>query len=80
MLTDRINKASDGGFQNVITFSGYRRGLSTEEGMKNMVDGLKKIVGHAEKKKVNLVHRNAEFARQREHERAIPITSATAWT
>jgi hydroxypyruvate isomerase len=55
ILTDRINKASDGGFQNVITFSGYRRGLSTEEGMKNMVEGLKKIVSHAEKKKVNLV-------------------------
>jgi len=55
VLTDRINKAADGGFPNVITFSGYRRGLSTEQGMKNMVDGLKKIIGHAEKKKVNLV-------------------------
>lgn len=55
VLTDRINKAADAGCSNVITFSGYRRGLSTEQGMKNMVDGLKKIVGHAEKKKVNLV-------------------------
>jgi hydroxypyruvate isomerase len=55
ILTDRINKAAAGGFPNVITFSGYRRGLSTEQGMKNMVDGLKKIVGHAENKKVNLV-------------------------
>jgi hydroxypyruvate isomerase len=55
ILTDRINKAADAGLPNVITFSGYRRGLSTDEGMKNMVDGLKKIIGHAEKKKVNLV-------------------------
>jgi hydroxypyruvate isomerase len=55
ILTDRINKAAEGGFPNVITFSGYRRGLSTDEGTKNMIDGLKKIVGHAEKKKVNLV-------------------------
>jgi hydroxypyruvate isomerase len=38
----------------VITFSGFRRGISDAEGMKNMVDGLKKIVGHAEKKKVTL--------------------------
>lgn len=55
ILTDRINKAAEGGYPNVITFSGYRRGLSTEEGVKNMVYGLKKIIGHAEKKKVNLV-------------------------
>ena len=32
----------------------FRRGLSDAEGMKNMVDGLKKIVGHAEEKKVTL--------------------------
>jgi hydroxypyruvate isomerase len=55
ILTDRINKAAEGGFSNVITFSGYRRGLSTDEGMRNMIDGLKKIVGYAEKKKVNVV-------------------------
>jgi hydroxypyruvate isomerase len=55
VLKDRIDKAANAGCQNVITFSGYRRGLSTEQGMKNMVDGLKKIVGYAEKKKINLV-------------------------
>jgi len=53
-LRKRIDDSADAGFPNVITFSGFRRGISDEEGMKNMVDGLKQIVGHAEKKKVNL--------------------------
>ncbi len=54
VLEERINQTADAGFSNVITFSGFRRGLSTEEGIKNMVEGLKKIVGLAEKRKVNL--------------------------
>jgi len=53
-LRKRIDDSADAGFPNVITFSGFRRVISDEEGMKNMVDGLKQIVGHAEKKKVNL--------------------------
>lgn len=54
IIKDRIDKAAAAGFDNVITFSGYRRGLSTEEGMTNMVEGLKKVIGYAEKKKVYL--------------------------
>jgi len=53
-LRKRIDDSAEAGFPNVITFSGFRRGISDEEGMKNMVEGLKQIVGHAEKKKVNL--------------------------
>ena len=53
-LRERIDAAADAGFPSVITFSGYRKGLSDEEATKNMVDGLKQIVGHAEKKKVTL--------------------------
>jgi hydroxypyruvate isomerase len=53
-LRKRIDDSAEAGFPSVITFSGFRRGISDEEGMKNMVDGLKQIVGHAEKKKVNL--------------------------
>ena len=40
--------------ERVITFSGFRRGISDEEGIKNMVDGLKVIVPLAEEKKVTL--------------------------
>jgi hydroxypyruvate isomerase len=53
-LRKQIDLTSDAGFPNIITFSGFRRGISDEEGMKNMVDGLKQIVGHAEKKKVTV--------------------------
>lgn len=54
ILRKQIDLTSEAGFPNVITFSGFRRGISDEEGMKNMVDGFKQIVGHAEKKKVTV--------------------------
>lgn len=54
VLRQRIDDCAAAGVRNVITFSGYRKGVSDEEGMKNMVEGLKQIVGHAEKKKVTL--------------------------
>ena len=54
MLTERIDATAAASFGSVITFSGFRRSLSDEVGMKNMVDGLKRIAGHAEKKKVTL--------------------------
>jgi hydroxypyruvate isomerase len=53
-LRKRIDESADAGFPNVITFSGFRRGISDDEGMRNMVEGLKQIVGHAEKRKVTL--------------------------
>jgi hydroxypyruvate isomerase len=54
VLTERIDATAAAGFPSVITFSGFRRGLAHEVAMKNMVDGLKKIAGHAEKKRVTL--------------------------
>jgi hydroxypyruvate isomerase len=54
ILRKRIDDSADAGFPSVITFSGFRKGVSDEEGMKNMVEGLKQIVGHAEKKGVTL--------------------------
>jgi hydroxypyruvate isomerase len=54
ILTERIDAAAAAGFPSVITFSGFRRGLSDEEGMRNMVDGLKRIAGHAERRGVTL--------------------------
>src|ERR1051325_8440200 len=53
-LRKNIDLTSEAGFPNIITFSGFRRGISDQQGMKNMVDGLKQIVGHAEKKKVTV--------------------------
>ena len=54
ILRRNIDLASNAGVPSIITFSGFRRGISDENGMRNMVDGLKKIVGHAEKKRVTL--------------------------
>jgi hydroxypyruvate isomerase len=38
----------------VITFSGFRKGIPDDVGLENTVEGLKKVVGYAEEKKVNL--------------------------
>ncbi|MBL9190233.1 MAG: TIM barrel protein [Opitutaceae bacterium] len=53
-LRTRIDECAAAGVERVITFSGFRRGLSDEVAMKNMVEGLKKIVGYAEQKRVTL--------------------------
>jgi hydroxypyruvate isomerase len=53
-LRTRIDQCVAAGVERVITFSGFRRGLSDEVAMKNMVDGLKKIIGYAEEKKITL--------------------------
>ena len=53
-LRKRIDATADAGFPSVITFSGFRRGISDEEGVANMIAGLKQIAGYAEKKQVNV--------------------------
>lgn len=53
-LTTAIDATSAAGWSNVITFSGITKGITKEQGIKNAVAGLKRIVGYAEKKKVNL--------------------------
>jgi hydroxypyruvate isomerase len=53
-LTERIDFAAAEGLPNVICMSGNRRGLDDEEGLKMCAVGLKRIVGHAEKKKVTI--------------------------
>ncbi len=42
------------GFQNVICFSGNRNGMADDEGMKNCAEGIKKVIGYFEEKKVTL--------------------------
>ncbi len=54
ILRERIDQTAAAGFKKVITFSGFRKGQTTEDAMKNMVEGLKKIAGYAERKKVTL--------------------------
>jgi len=54
MLRQRIEQCAAAGVERVITFSGFRRGLSDEEGIANMVAGLKEVLPLAEEKKVTL--------------------------
>jgi hydroxypyruvate isomerase len=59
MCKEKIEKAVDdctaAGFPSVITFSGFRKGMPDDVGLKNTVAGLKTVVGYAEKKKINLI-------------------------
>lgn len=53
-LRKRIDLCAEAGFPNVITFSGYANGIPSDVGLENMIVGLKKVIGHAEKQKVNI--------------------------
>ena len=50
--TEHIDLVSAAGYQNLICFSGNRNGMDDETGMNNCAEGLKKIIGIAEKKGV----------------------------
>jgi hydroxypyruvate isomerase len=52
--TEHIDLVSKAGYKNLICFSGNRKGMDDETGLKNCVEGLKKVIGHAEKKGVVL--------------------------
>ncbi|MCU0333522.1 MAG: TIM barrel protein [Chitinophagaceae bacterium] len=52
--TEHIELVSKAGYKNLIFFSGNRRGMDDETGLKNTVDGIKKIAGLAEQKGVVL--------------------------
>ena len=51
---DVIPKAANAGLSQLICFSGNRNGMSDEEGMKNCVTGLQRLMKTAEKYKVTL--------------------------
>lgn len=53
-LQKGIENASAFGCPNIFTFSGFRKGITTEDGQKNMIEGLKRIAGLAEEKKVTV--------------------------
>lgn len=50
--TEHINLVADAGYKNLICFSGSRRGMDNETGIKNCAEGLKQILSLAEKKGV----------------------------
>lgn len=50
--TEHIELVARAGYKNLICFSGSRNGMDDETGLQNCVDGLKQIIGLAEKKGV----------------------------
>jgi hydroxypyruvate isomerase len=50
--SDHIDLVSKAGYKNLICFSGNRRDMDDETGLKNCVEGLKNIMSLAEKKGV----------------------------
>lgn len=49
---DHINLVADAGYKNLICFSGNRKGMDDETGLKNCAEGLKQLMPLAEKKGV----------------------------
>jgi len=49
-----IDEASAFGSPNIITFSGFARGIRREDGVRNMIEGLKGLAAHAEKRGVTV--------------------------
>ncbi|MBV9865487.1 MAG: TIM barrel protein [Abitibacteriaceae bacterium] len=53
-IRNSVEAAGAAGFPSVICFSGNRKGMSDEEGLKHCADALKQVVGLAEQKKVTI--------------------------
>jgi len=53
-LTNYIPLMVKAGYKDVICFSGNRKGMDDETGLKNCADGLKKVVGLAEKNGITI--------------------------
>lgn len=51
---DAIPLVAAAGYKNIICFSGNKNGMDTETGMKNCVNGIKQIIGTAEKNNVTV--------------------------
>jgi len=51
---DHINYVADAGYKNLICFSGNRKGMDDETGLKNCTEGLKQVLSLAEKRGVVL--------------------------
>ena len=53
-IREAVDACAEYGFPNIITFTGFREDIPDDVGTKNCVKGYKKIIGYAEKKRVNL--------------------------
>jgi len=53
-IREGIDACAGFGFPNVITFTGLAEDIPPDDGISNCVAGYKKIIGYAEKRKVNL--------------------------
>src|SRR5690349_21159847 len=53
-LTEHAHANAEQGSPNVISFSGNRAGQDDEEGIKICAEGIQKVIGHYEQKKVTL--------------------------
>jgi hydroxypyruvate isomerase len=53
--TEMIPLVASAGYKNLICFSGNRRGMDDETGLKNCTEGLKQIMSIAEKNKVMVI-------------------------
>jgi len=53
-MRESIDACAEFGFPSVITFTGFREDIPDDVGIENCVKGYKKVVGYAEKKRVNL--------------------------
>lgn len=53
-IRESVDATAAEGWPNVICFSGNRRGIPDEVGLKNCIQALKQVAGYAEKKKVTL--------------------------
>ncbi len=53
-IRQSVDDCAEFGFPNVITFTGFREDIPDDVGLENCIKGFKKVIGHAEKKKVNL--------------------------
>jgi hydroxypyruvate isomerase len=52
--TEHINLVADAGYKNLICFSGNKKNITNDEGLKNCAEGLKKILSLAEKRGVTI--------------------------
>lgn len=53
-FTEAIPLVSAAGYKNLICFSGNKNGMDDETGLKNMSDGIKQVIGLAEKNGVTI--------------------------
>lgn len=63
-LRGAIDATADAGFPSVICFSGNRKGMPDDVGLKNCAEGLKKVAPYAEKKGVTLC---LEYLNSKQH-------------